>query len=376
MVIKFSAAIDIKVKIFCAGLFLFCFSYISSQQSKEKIPEDFQNRLYQIMFQQVSKNGRWAAFKKAYEKTNDTLVVVDARKRNSVLLEKGGVGNFYFASNNVLFYQKSKDVIRYDIAAKKEKLYLDVAQYSHMEEAKKFLMFCKTDNQNHVKVIDEEGREQEMFSNAELLKVFNNSAIVITGKDGKFLIWKYDGSKKGLLFSHDKKIKVVLDVDKQGILFTEENTGSKNMMICYYDVERKILKRLSDKWEGRISQVSTSFVNHSREILLNAWVKKDASNEVVDIWYGNATDLRTKFYGKDEKKVDILWNPQTDAVTILKNDKCTNYISIGNNPYGIICFDEFQNEDFTGKEKVFSVYQYDIDKERYSLIGHWSCCFF
>lgn len=369
MVIKLRAVIDIRDKIFCAGVFLFCFSLMYSQQSKEKIPAEFQNRLYQIMFQQVSKNGRWAAFKKAYEKTNDTLVVVDARKRNSVLLEKGGVGNFYFASNNVLFYQKSNDVIRYDITAKKENVYQNVAQYSYMVEAKKFLMFGKSDNQNHIKVIDEEGREQERFSDAELLKVFNSSAIVITGKDGKFLIWKYDGMKKELLFSHDKKIKGVLDIDKQGILFTEENTGSKNMMICYYDAESKILKRLYDKWDGRISQVNTSFVSHSGEILLNAWVKKDASNEVVDIWYGNATDLRTKFYGKDEKKVDILWDPRTNAVTILKNDKCTNYISIGDNPYGIICFDEFQNEDFTGKEKVFSVYKYDIDKESYSLIG-------
>lgn len=369
MGIKLRAAMNIKVKIFCAGLFLFCFSLMYSQQSKAKIPEDFQNRLYQIMFQQVSDNGRWAAFKKVYEKTNDTLVVVDARKRNRVLLEKGGVGNFYFASNNVLFYQINNDVVRYDIAAKKERIYNDIAQYSYMEEAKKILMFGTSDNQNHVKVIDEEGREQERFSNAELLKVFNSSAIVITGKDGKFLIWKCDGLKKRLLFNHEKKIKGVLDVDKQGILFTEENPGTKNMVICYYDVESKILKRLSDKWDGRISQVSTSFVNHSREILLNAWVKKDASDEVVDIWYGNATDLRTKFYGKDEKKVDILWNPYTDAVTVLKNDKCTNYISIGNNPYGIICFDEFQNEDFTGKEKVFTVYKYDIDKKGYSLIG-------
>lgn len=369
MVIKLKAVMDIRDKIFYAGLFLFCFSYISSQQSRDKIPAEFQNRLYQIMFQQVSQNGQWAAFKKAYEKTNDTLVVVDARKRNRVLLEKGGVGNFYFASNNVLFYQINKDVIRYDIAAKNEKVYQDVAQYAYMEEAKKFLLFCKTDNQNYVKVIDEEGREQESFSNAELFKVFNSSAIVITGKDGKFLIWKYDGSKKELLFSHDKKIKGVLNVNDNGLLFTEENPGTKNMVICYYDVESKILKRLSDKWDGRISQVGTSFVNHSGEILLNAWVKKDAPEEVVDIWYGNATDLRTKFYGKDEKKEDIIWNPHTDSVTVLKNDKCTNYISIGNNPYGIICFDEFQNEDFTGKEKVFSVYQYDIDKESYSLIG-------
>ncbi|MFY1047507.1 alpha/beta hydrolase family protein [Chryseobacterium sp. GP-SGM7] len=347
--------------------FVVCSALLYSQHQVSKIPPDFQNKLYQITSQQIANNGHWAAFKKMYEHSNDTLVVVDAKKRNKVLFEQWGVGKFYFASNSSILYQKNNDVVRYDIGAKKEKNYKEIKQWSFLENQKKFILFQKLSQQNDVLVLDENGIEEERFRNVTLLNIVDQSAVIVSNNNKEFFVLYYGNLGKKLLFNHDKKITGILTISEKGILFTEESSGSKQVLICYYDLENKQVKRLSDYWSEKISEAKALSIDESNRIVINAWVEKDSSKQLVDIWYGNANDLRTKFY--DKKKMDIVWDLSANSVNELRNEKCTSYLNLRNNSSHIICFDEFVNEDFTGREKTYPVFKYALGKGTYTNIG-------
>lgn len=360
---------DTKSKRVFVVLFMCCIACLNAQHIEKTIPDEFKNNLYQIMFQQVSPNGKWVAFKKAYEKTNDTLVLVNAEKRNEVILEVGEVGNFFFAANNTLFYQKSNEIIQYNIPAKKQQVWKNISEYYYWEDQKKFILFEKSAGHNSIFIVDEDGEELERFINAQMIKIVDQSVIIITKSEAKFLVWRYDGERKSQVFKYDNKINGILNVSKKGIVFIEESPTSKQLKICYFDIEHQRIKKLSDSWNRKIQQVKTFFIDDSHQIFLKTSIKKDVvPKEVVDIWYGNAKDLRTKFYEKDQEMIDIIWNPEIGTVTELANSKCTTYFSFGNNK-DILCLDEFKNEDFTGKDKSYPIFKYQIENKDYSEVG-------
>lgn len=360
---------DIKInKIFALFFFICGLNAFNAQSVENKIPENFKNKLYQIMFQQSSANGKYAAFKKVYEKNNDTLVLIDATRRNAVVWEEGSVSSFYFTSNNKLFYQKKKEIISYDVLSKTSLNWKDITQWNYLEKEGIFVLSKKTEQESTVLIIDENGKEIEKFHNSKYFKVVGNTVLIVSNSGNEFVVEEYNHHKRSFLFNRKNPINFIFDNNNTGVIFREELPSQKND-IAYFYKGNKTVSVLSKSWKYDVLNVETYFVDDSQKILLKTAVANDKlQKEVVDLWYGNAKDLRTKFYAKKEVLKDIVWNPGNNSVTELNDKKCTNYFALGNTRY-LVCLDEFKYENYTNRIIPYPIYRYDLENGEYKFLG-------
>lgn len=359
----------INIKKVFALFFIVCgLNAFNAQSIVNETPENFKNKLYQIMFQQRSANGKYAAFKKVYEKNSDTLVLVDATHRNAVIWEEGPVSNFYFTSNNNLFYQKKNEIISYDVSLKTSESWKDITQWQYLEDERIFVLLQKTPQNSAVLIIDEKGKVLEKIDKGQNFKVFDNRVLITSESDGTFVLTEYVNRQNKFLYNNPNKIIYLLNVSDEGVLF-KEDLGNKKSDISYVDKASKKKILLSDSWKYQVNQVETFFVDHSEKILLKTGIpNENYKKEFIDIWYGNAKDLRTKHYDKSVIQAVVVWDIKENSAVELKTDKCTAFFALGDNPK-LLCLDEFKYEDYTGGQIPYAAYTYDLKTRKYNHIG-------
>ncbi len=266
---------DINIKKIFALFFVFYIFYAFNAQSVEnETPENFKNKLYKIMFQQRSANGKFAAFKKVYEKNNDTLVLIDATDRNAVIWQEGPVSNFYFTSNNILFYQKKNEIISYDVSSKTFKSWKNITQWQYLEEERIFVLLQKTSQKSDVLIIDEKGKVLEKIDKGQNFKVFDNRILIISESDGTFVLTEYVKRQNKVLYNNPNKIIYLLNVSDKGVLF-KEDLGNKKSDISYVNKASKKKISLSGQWKHQVDQVETFFVDDSEKILLKTVIPNE-----------------------------------------------------------------------------------------------------
>lgn len=360
-------AINIK-KIIALFFVVYNFNAFNAQTVDSETPENFKNKLYQIMFQQRSANGKYAAFKKVYEKNNDTLVFIDATHRNAVIWEEGPVSSFYFTSNNKLFYQKKNEIISYDVSSKTSVHWKDITQWQYLEEEGIFVLLQKTPKKSDVLIIDEKGKVLEKIDKGQNFKVFDNRILIIAESAGAYLLTEYVNRQNKVLYNNPNKIIYLLNVSEKGVLF-KEDLGNKKSDISYVDKASKKKILLSDQWKHHVEQVETFFVDDSDKILLKTAIpNENYKKELIDIWYGNAKDLRTKHYDKSIIQAVVVWDIKENSAVELKTDKCTAFFALGNNPQ-LLCLDEFKYEDYTGSQIPYATYSYNLKTKKYNHLG-------
>ncbi|MDQ8141117.1 prolyl oligopeptidase family serine peptidase [Chryseobacterium sp. CFS15] len=360
---------DINIKKIFALFFVFYnFNALNAQAVENETPENFKNKLYKIMFQQRSANGKFAAFKKVYEKNNDTLVLIDATHRNAVIWQEGPVSNFYFTSNNILFYQKKNEIISYDVQSKTSESWKDIIQWQYLEQERIFVLLQKTSQNSAVLIIDEKGKLLEKIDKGQNFKVFDNRILVTSESAGTYVLTEYVNRQNKVLYHNQNKIIYLLNVSDKGVLF-KEDLGDKKSDISYVDKASKKKISLSDQWKHQVDQVETFFVDDSEKILLKTVIpNENYKKEFIDIWYGNAKDLRTKHYDKSVIQAVVVWDIKENSAIELKTDKCTAFFALGNNPK-LLCLDEFKYENYTGANIPFAAFSYDLKTNKYHQIG-------
>lgn len=360
---------DINIKKIFALFFVFYnFNALNAQAVENETRENFKNKLYKIMFQQRSANGKFAAFKKVYEKNNDTLVLIDAADRNAVIWEEDPVSTFYFTSNNHLFYQKKNEIISYDVSSKTSESWKDITQWQYLEDERIFVLLQKTPQNSAVLIIDEKGNVLEKIDKGQNFKVFDNRVLITSESDRTFVLTEYVNRQNKFLYNNPNKIIYLLNVSDKGVLF-KEDLGNKKSDISYVDKASKKKISLSDQWKHQVDQVETFFVDDSEKILLKTVIpNENYKKEFIDIWYGNAKDLRTKHYDKSVIQAVMVWDIKENSAIELKTDKCTAFFALGDNPK-LLCLDEFKYEDYTGGQIPYAAYTYDLKTRKYSHVG-------
>lgn len=360
-------AINIK-KIFILFFVVFIYNVYNSQSTENETPENFKNKLYKIMFQQRSANGKFAAFKKVYEKNNDTLVLIDVTHRNAVIWEEGPVSNFYFTSNNNLFYQKKNEIVSYDVSSKTSVKWKDITQWQYLEDERIFVLLQKTPQNSAVLIIDEKGKQLEKIVNAQNYKVFNNRILITSESPDEYVLTEYASRQTKILYRNPNKISYIFNVSNNGVLF-KEDLSNKKSDISYVDKESQKKISLSDQWKHQVNQVETFFVDGSKKILLKTVSPNESyKKEFIDIWYGNAKDLKIKHYDKSVLEAVVVWDIKENSVVELKTDKCNAFFALGDNSK-LLCLDEFKYEDYTGGQIPYAAYTYDLKTKKYNHVG-------
>ncbi|MDN3692531.1 hypothetical protein QWZ06_09710 [Chryseobacterium tructae] len=89
------------IKLLYIMILLFSIDAISQTVKKDRFNPRYHNLRYTIMFPETSPDGKWTAFRKTYEESRDTIVLVDRKKPENVK-QYAGVTKFHFTGRSNL----------------------------------------------------------------------------------------------------------------------------------------------------------------------------------------------------------------------------------------------------------------------------------
>jgi len=347
-------------------LFAFWASY-SNAQTLTEVPGDFKNKLYQVFFPIPSNDGNWTAFKKAYQTNSDTLVVVDTRFANKVVLEEGNVQSFSFTHKNKLFYKKGQDLVLFDPKTKAKTKWAGVSKNQYLEDDEIMIIFQQNDQNTRLLILDEQGQEIEKIDHASSYKVIDGDVYAVTQKGGNYQVWSYSKKCKHLLFENPQKITFILE-SSAGLLFTEAGRKAGYSKLAYFSYQDQRVIRLSDRADIEFKTITTKFIGDSRKVFVQgATDKVDAGKKIVDIWYGGAKDLKAKFYDQNFQLTNFIWDVADNSLERLADKRVTNYFYTGSRQY-VYALNAFENEDYVS-HKTYPLYKYDISQKKYDFLG-------
>ena len=350
----------IKIIFFTA---LISLGNILCAQSKEvSVPDSLSRHYYNIVFPKVSPNERYIAFNKSYDKSSDTVVLIDRKNSGHILFEKGGVMAYSvkFTQKGDLFMRAKKNVQLLKLPELKVHVWNEVSEGFYHNTLKQIVFL----QNGTLKILDGDRNEVKTFANVINIKEDQNLLYYTVKDDKGYQLIEWDGNKSTVLHSSENNIIEVPYRDSNGIFVLEQNekTGKSELV---YRMRDTIIP--FNKWyNGAVKSLKISQLDDKRYYLHLYGDSPPKDKSAVELWYGNDLKIKSKFYGDYIGKF-FLWDPIGNEFSEIINSKLTHHVNIGNGRY-MLSFDPYYKHDYTKKFKTFNLYRYDTLLKKYDFL--------
>lgn len=352
-----------KVK-FLVGLCLLAACFLGAQQTDKR----FQNLRYDITQNEVSPDGKFISFKKSFDKSQDTLMLMRTDRAEHELFTTNGVLKSFFSRDNLLFIVKRKQLQILNPKNLELRSIDDVRQIEQIE--KKIFVIVARNNNKILLVLDGEGNiVKEILNVDRVVYSENNEVFMIREGKGVDSLLVLNNLEPELLFEIPKKINSVSTADKDKIVWVSKTGNDNHYDLMSWDRKSRTMFRLSDLYGEKIFQLTSQNTMNADEIYIRAFIKQDVpGQEKADIWYGDDLALQKKLLPSDERSVFLLWNPKANTVKVLGSDTLSEVVYIGDSRY-YLAFNPYQIQDYTTHSIPLMLYRYDNLTSKVEDIG-------
>jgi dienelactone hydrolase len=313
-----------------------------------------------------SEDGRWVAVRKRYDLTQDTLLVVDTKKPE---VSAGSIdfnGETTFIKNGILVFGKGKAefwnlktndrksynhvkianplplIARYAILDQDGNLSLYNTDHKMLEQINGVLEFPVSDKKEKLYVYRKNAKGYEIIDlSGNLMKVLRSTNNTIKkielSSSGKYLI----------------STEIEEALNRSQLILINTLTGNVNELPAI-NIEKDAYYKITEIQDGKALLVSF----HSPERL---------ENKLVDIWYGNDENLKTRKTGIPKNRY-WLCKPDEIKVQELPTDTYPVFASVNNERY-FLAFHPTKDHDYlTYEPQLKDVQIYDALLNSYRRI--------
>lgn len=306
-----------------------------------------------------SADGRWVAVRKRYDLTQDTLLVVDTRKPDVPIatVALGGEATFIKDDGLLVFgngkaefrnlktqSRKIYDHVkiacplsamgRYVILDKEANLRVYTSEGERLQSVTGILEFPVTDNKEKIYVY------RQIAGNHELLDLSGNEARVL--KTTRNTIKKVELSRSG-------KYLIVTEIEKE----------TNNSLIVFINTLNGKAETLPTVSTGNDDYFRFTEIQDGKAFFISLHSPRKPENKLVDIWYGNDENLKTRKIGITKNRY-WLWKQETNTVQEFPSDKYPVFSALNSERY-FLAFQPTKGHDYLNEEpKLKDVQIYDI----------------
>lgn len=336
------------------GLCLLAACSLGAQQTDNR----FQNRRYNITQNEVSPDGKFISFKKSFDRSQDTLMLMRTDRAEHELFSTDGVLKSFFSLDNRLFIVKRKQIQILNPKNLELRFIDDVLQIEQME--KKIFVIVARNNNKILLVLDGEGNVEKEILNVDRVEYSeNNEVFIIREGNGVQSLLVLNDLEPELLFEVPTRINSVSTADKDKIVWVSKTEYDNYYDLMCWDRKSRTMFRLSDLYGEKIFQLTSQNTVNVDEIYIRAFIKQDVpGQEKADIWYGDDPALQKKLLPSDERSVFLLWNLKANTVKVLGCDTLSEVVYIGDPRY-YLAFNPYQIQDYTTHSIPLMLYRYD-----------------
>lgn len=341
--------------------------------SAQNTPEELQrlaDRHYQMILLKMSEDGRWAAFRKLYDRNRDTILILDNRYPEKVTGHRAIIGEPLFPDNDHLLTRNRQSAELWNMEKQSGIYYEHVKNMKTLKDTGLFVLHYNEKEDNRVGVYNTSGRLLQFVDHAIKFIIAEDVHLFVITKEEEeeYHIVRLSGKGKEQLYSSPHEIKY-LDIypGQQGIMIHEQLPGTTTMNTAYLDLPTKTVYPLQDVLPINPQRVFTEIIEGGDSYFLKVFVDYERQDvPVVDIWYGDDCQLEKKFYPVPHF-IYYIWKPGLKQIEQIGADQSTEKMSLGNERY-FLSVDRFLLQDYLTSLPMLKIDIYDRRENAYSLM--------
>ncbi|WP_157886099.1 alpha/beta hydrolase family protein [Chryseobacterium glaciei] len=313
-----------------------------------------------------SEDGRWVAVRKRYDLTQDTLLVVDTKKPE---VSAGSIdfnGETTFIKNEILVFGKGKAEF-WNLKTNERKI------YNHVKVANPLPLVGR------YAILDQEAN-LSLYTNDHKMLQHINGVLEFPVSDRKEKLYVYRKNAKGyeIIDLSESVIKVLrstnntikkMELSSSGkyLISTEiEEVLNRSQLILINTLNGKVNELPSINIE-KDGYYKITEIQDGKALLVSLHSPERSENKIVDIWYGNDENLKTKKIGIPKNRY-WLCKPDENKVQELPTDTYPVFASVNNDRY-FLAFHPTKDHDYlTYEPQLKDIQIYDALLNSYRRI--------
>lgn len=357
-----------KLKIWCTIVFGLCTGGIFAQVHSP----DFQNQRYDVVHNELSPNGNYVSFKKEYQDSQDSLVVLNAQNSGQIIHETNGVRKSFFTASNTLFIVKNRELDIRNLKTQNSLNVQNISQVAYVAERKQVLVISSGEQGKELLILDENGGVIKKFSGIGRFEILPNKEVFVTGKNGATqTVYELHDHELHAIYATADATPEVSTANDRNVVIIEHPAAAQNYRVVMINKASRRAYHLQNLVTDHIVQAVAVLTDHPDEVYLQIVVALETSSDkLADIWYGDDNRLETKFYGAEQQHY-YLWKPLKQQLEKLDNEAFPEVAFTGNSRY-YLKFDPYLLQDYSTADVPLVMHQYDQTTGTTTLVGETS----
>ncbi|AZA87641.1 hypothetical protein EG349_12995 [Chryseobacterium shandongense] len=317
---------------------------------------------------EVSADGRWSAVRKRYEHQSDTLLLFDRHKPGQVIATLVKLNQqFSFLSSNTLIASGNGKALWMDLSGLKQKEYDHIRQAGPLSGQDHFFLWSKN---GELTVCDHQGKVRQTMKGVQKL---------ITDKD-KYLyaVRQWNDQSELVRITADKTVPLYVTASEfsrmemmpsgNQIVLTENRQGKSARHITFVNTQSGQVIHHLPELKKDFDYVKVTEIQNGKAYLLDFQSRtQPVKDQVVDIWYGNDSNLKAKKYGTEDSHEYFLLDVGKQAVKPISAERFPVFASANNTDY-LLAFDPQKDYNYSTRFPLLDLYVYHLSENSYFQI--------
>ncbi len=332
-------------------------------RSKNDTIENWLAGFYTLDNMELSSNARWVAVKKRYDYNQDTIVIFDTQKPGVPVSQSALGGTISFLKKDgVLIFGKNRAEFQNLKSGKK-------IQYENVKAAYPLVevgQYAILKNDSTLSVYASDGSMRHHLTDVQGLPITDNKRqLYVSRKNANaYEIINLSNNRTVILYTTDNEARrIELSGTGNQLIILENENGKRTANLTFINTQNGKVKH-PDGIFPQNAEMSVTEIQNGKAYLINFAIrKKPEANPIVDIWYGNDSNLRSKKYGTI-KYCYWVWIPERDKLTKIPNEEIPIIASVNSTRY-FLSFHPTKGHNYTTLLPQLDTYLYDKDKKKH-----------
>jgi len=354
-------------KLMCIYILLLISSTISAQGAADTL-KSWMAKFYRLGNPVLSEDGKWAAVRKKYDASQDTVLVVNTKKPNAIATTVVLDGSVTFLKDDGLLVFGNSQAEFVDLRSGKRRHYDNVAAAYSLSELAQYGILTKD---SVLTIYTRDGLMLHKISNVLGLPVSDGRRSLYVVRANRHASEAVAISGTGIrilaTISHAAANLELLPSGKQLIISGPE-TGSSKLGLTFVNTITGKSSTLLANSVNKNDYFKVTEIGEGKAYWIGLFSIEKPAKGIVDIWYGNDDNLAAKQKGVRTGKY-WLWKPSSDAFQQFPDDKYPAMAPLNSERY-FFAYHPTKGHNFvTYRPQLIDTSIFDAEKNIYRPLG-------
>jgi dipeptidyl aminopeptidase/acylaminoacyl peptidase len=327
-----------------------------AQNSKDTL-QSWISQFSQLVNPMYSQDARWVAVRKRYDLSQDTLLVVDTKRPEIAAGRISLNGETTFIDNGLLVFGKGNAEF-WNLETNERRSYHNVKMAIPLSFKGSYTILDK-----------EESLTQFSTGHQIIHHITEVKGFPVSDKKEKLYAYRKNAESYDIVDLSGRTVRILrstknavcnLELSQSGkyLISTEIEGGSGISKIILINTLNGNISELPSVTMVKDDYYKITEIQNGRALLLSLHSPQKPDNKLVDIWYGNDENLKTRKTGIT-KNTYWLWKPESNSAQELPTDKYPVLAAVNSDRY-FLAFDPTKEHDYlTYEPQLKDVQMYD-----------------